>query len=62
MQTTKEWLRSDEARQILRGSSCDLMHLREAGKLKFQKRGNAFFYASADVQREAALRKKTVGL
>ena len=60
MQTKNEWLCSDEVRRILRGSSCDLMHLREAGKLKFQKRGNAFLYASEDVRREALLQEKSV--
>jgi len=56
MQPKKKWLRADEARRMLRGSSCDLMHLREAGKLRFEKQGNAFFYAADDVEREAAKR------
>ena len=29
------------------------MHLREAGHLKFQKKGNAFHYANTDVLRLA---------
>lgn len=40
----EEWLKSKDAQKKLKVSSCDLMHLREAGKLKFKKVGNAFFY------------------
>ena len=59
MQTTKKnWMRADEARRILRGSSCDLMHLREAGKLRFEKQRNAFLYARGDVERVAAERNE----
>lgn len=35
------------------------MHLRKAGKLRYQKRGNVFLYAGKDVRREALLREKT---
>ena len=58
MQNKKNWLQSEEARRMLRGSSCDLMHLREAGKLRFENQGNAFSYATEDVEREAAERRK----
>ena len=60
MQAKKNWMRADEARRMLRGSSCDLMHLREAGKIRFEKHGNAYLYASDDVEREAILREKAV--
>ena len=43
------WLKSKEVEQELQISSCDLMHLRTAGKLQFQKKGNAFFYNPEDV-------------
>ena len=59
MQKSGDWLRAHEARRMLGGSSCELMHLREAGKLQYQKLGNAFLYASEDVQREAMQRKRT---
>jgi hypothetical protein len=39
------WLNSKQAMKQLKLSSCQLMHLREAGKLKFEKRGNRYFYA-----------------
>ena len=47
-----EWLSSSEAREKLRISSCALMHLREAGHLRFKKQGNAFLYASQYVERQ----------
>ena len=40
----RKWLNSKEARKKLKVKSCDLMHLREEGKLEFKKEGNAFFY------------------
>lgn len=40
----EEWLKSKDAQKKLKVSSCDLMHLREAGKLKFKKVGNAYYY------------------
>ena len=47
-----EWLSSSEAREKLRISSCALMHRREAGQLRFKKKGNAFLYSSEDVERQ----------
>jgi hypothetical protein len=38
------WVRSDQARKLLKLSTCDLAHAREAGKIPFKKSGNAFFY------------------
>jgi hypothetical protein len=38
------WYSSKEAKSILKISDCELMHRREAGKLIFVKKGNAFFY------------------
>lgn len=35
---------SKEAMKTLKVSSCELMHLREAGKLVYIKKGNAYFY------------------
>ncbi len=44
-QTTNEiWLTSQEAQKALKVSGCHLMHMRLAGKLKFRKEGNRFFY------------------
>lgn len=39
-----KWLRSDEARKALRVSTCELAHLREAGKVEFRKIGRAYEY------------------
>ncbi len=38
------WVRSDEARKLLKLSTCDLAHAREAGKIPFEKSGNAYLY------------------
>lgn len=43
-------LPSPETRERLGISCCHLMHLRESGKLRFEKRGNAFFYSKEDVE------------
>lgn len=40
----EQWLSSSEAKKALKISDCELMHLRTSGKLKFMKKGNAFFY------------------
>ena len=39
-----KYLSSKETMKELKVSSCDLMHMREAGKLKYIKKGNAYFY------------------
>ncbi len=38
------WVSSTAMAQLLRVSSCELSHLRQAGKLRFAKLGNAYFY------------------
>ena len=43
------WMSSGEARRRLRVSACHLMHLRNGGRLRFRKQGNAFLYAAEDV-------------
>jgi len=40
----KGWLTSKEARRQLGVTSCELAHLRQEGKLAFQKQGNAYMY------------------
>jgi hypothetical protein len=44
-----EWLKSKEVMKTLKIRACDVMHLREAGKLKFTKQGNAFLYSTESV-------------
>jgi hypothetical protein len=39
-----DWLSSTEVRRLLKISSCELMHRREAGSLIYKKVGNAYFY------------------
>ena len=38
------WLTSKETQKLLKISGCELMHLRESGKLNFKKQGNAYYY------------------
>ncbi len=45
-----EWLRSDEARKVLRVSTCDLSHLRQGGKIASHKAGNAYLYSARDCE------------
>jgi len=52
----QSWLTSKEAKAKLRVSSCQLMHLREGGHVRFQKNGNAFLYSKEDVERKAQRR------
>lgn len=44
-------LTSKEAEKALRVDSCELMHLRLEGRLRFHKKGNAFMYAKEDVDK-----------
>lgn len=50
-----QWLTSVEVRKALKISTCDLAHLREEGGIRAEKRGNAYYYATQDVE---ALRGK----
>jgi hypothetical protein len=43
-QNSCNWLSSTRASSALRLSSCELMHFRQTGRLKFIKLGNAYFY------------------
>ncbi|WP_286888026.1 hypothetical protein [Pseudoalteromonas sp. ESRF-bin5] len=40
----RKWLSSKEAMKHLKITDCELMHSRERGELKFEKRGRAYFY------------------
>jgi hypothetical protein len=45
-----EWLSSKEVRARLKLSGCELAHLREEGKLRHRKLGNAYLYHPGDVE------------
>lgn len=47
-----EWIKSKEVMKALKIRACDVMHLREAGKLKFTKQGNAFLYSLESVLKQ----------
>jgi len=42
----KKYSNSKETMKERKISSCELMHLRVQGKLKFMKKGNAYYYES----------------
>lgn len=44
MKDVSNYLSSKEKRKQLKVSACELMHMREAGKLEFVKKGNAYLY------------------
>ena len=42
------WLKSGEIRKKLKLSTCELAHLREAGKLLYRKKGDAYLCLHED--------------
>ena len=46
-----KFLKSKEVQKKLKVRACDIMHLREAGKIRFEKKGNAYLYFEEDVER-----------
>lgn len=46
----KKYLNSKEAKVALKVQDCDLAHIRNAGKLKFEKKGNAFMYSKESLE------------
>jgi len=51
MEEEKEYYTSKEAKKILKVSDCKLMHLREEGKIKAVKKGNAYLYEITKIQK-----------
>lgn len=49
---SSEWLKSKEVMNTLKIRACDVMHLRETGKLKFTKQGNTFLYSAESVLKQ----------
>lgn len=46
-----KFIKSKEVKDLLKIRSCDLMHLRESGVLRAEKKGNAFLYIYNDVEK-----------
>lgn len=51
MKEEKKLLKSKEVQKALKVQACDIMHLREEGKLRFEKKGNAYLYFNEDVEK-----------
>ena len=49
MNKPNQLLTSKEAKTALKVQDCDLAHIRNAGKLKFEKKGNAFMYSKESI-------------
>lgn len=46
----KQFLTSKEAKAELKVQDCDLAHIRNAGKLQFTKKGNAYLYSKESIE------------
>lgn len=46
-----QFLTSKEAKAELKVQDCDLAHIRNAGKLQFTKKGNAYLYSKESIER-----------
>lgn len=55
------WLTSDQVRKRLKISTCDLAHLRQGGKLRFRKQGNAYLYCPNDVDKVSQVTRAVAG-
>ena len=51
MELQEKYMSTKQVKCALKVSGCDVMHLREAGKVKFIKKGNAFLYLRSDVEK-----------
>ncbi len=47
----QEFLTSKEAKVELKVQDCDLAHIRNAGKLQFTKKGNAYLYSKESIEK-----------
>ena len=54
----KKILRSTEVQKALKVQACEIMHLREDGKLRYEKKGNAYLYYKEDVEKLMKEKKK----
>jgi len=46
----KNHMPTKEVKSTLKVQDCDVMHLRESGKIKYTKKGNAYWYLRSDVE------------
>jgi len=53
----EKYLTSKEAKAVLKIQDCDLAHIRNAGKLKFEKQGNAFMYSKESIEQFKTIHK-----
>jgi len=46
----EKFLTSKETKAALKIQDCDLAHIRNAGKLQFTKKGNAYMYSKESIE------------
>jgi len=51
MKEQKKFLKSKEVQKALKIRACEVMHLREDGKIRYEKKGNAYLYNKEDVKK-----------
>lgn len=51
MEKEKIFFKSKEVQKALKVQACEIMHLREEGKLRYEKKGNAYLYYKKDVEK-----------
>jgi DNA-binding sugar fermentation-stimulating protein len=49
---TTQFLTSEEAKVELKVQDCNLAHIRNAGKLQFTKKGNAYLYSKEAINKQ----------
>lgn len=54
-----DWVSSATARRDFRVKGCELMHLREAGTVRFSKAGRGYFYSREDLVAHLSLRRQS---
>ncbi len=47
------YMPTKEAKKLLKVSGCQIMHLRDSGKIQFKRKGNGYWYLREDVQKIA---------
>ena len=46
----KNYMSTKEVKSTLKVRDCDVMHLRQTGRINFVKKGNSFWYLRSDVE------------
>ena len=50
-ESENKFLPTGKVKELLKISDCDVMHLRVSDEIRFEKRGNAYWYLRTDVEK-----------